>query len=268
MFKFKEKALLFVLLTFVLVLAACSGATEDEEATSAKASTDVSGTITVSAAASLTDALQEVAELYNEENPDVQVDFNFGGSGALRQQISQGAPADMFFSASQSDFDTLVEGEFINEEDSTQLLKNELVLVVPEGDTTVTSFDDITEAEQIAVGTPESVPAGEYAMETFDTMGLTEEIESSLVYAEDVRAVLTYVERGEVNAGLVYRTDAMTSDSVEIVDAAPADAHDPIEYPVGLISESENTEAARSFYDFIQTYEALEVFGEYGFVTE
>ncbi len=264
MCKIKQLGLVFVSLMFTLVLAACSSSTDNEESETSEAS----GTITVSAAASLTDALQEVAALYNEENKDVQVDFNFGGSGALQQQISQGAPADMFFSASQSDFDTLVEGDFIDESDSTQLLKNELVLVVPEGDTTVTSFDDITEAKQIAVGTPESVPAGEYAMETFESMGITEDLEERLVYAEDVRAVLTYVERGEVSAGLVYRTDAMTSDSVDIIDAAPADAHDPIEYPVGLIEDSENTEAARSFYDFIQNDEALEVFGEYGFVTE
>lgn len=264
MCKIRQLGLVFVSLMFTLVLAACSSSAENEESETSEAS----GTITVSAAASLTDALQKVAELYNEENPDVQVDFNFGGSGALQQQISQGAPADMFFSASQSDFDTLVEGEFIKEDDSTQLLKNELVLVVPEGDTTVTSFDDVTEAEQIAVGTPESVPAGEYAMETFESMGITEDLEESLVYAEDVRAVLTYVERGEVSAGLVYRTDAMTSDSVDIIDAAPADAHEPIEYPVGLIKDSENAEAVRSFYDFIQTDEALEVFGEYGFITE
>lgn len=268
MFKFKDTVLYFAVLTLALILAACGGAAEEKEAATDEASTDVSGTITVSAAASLTDTLQEVAELYNEENPDVQVDFNFGGSGALRQQISQGAPADIFFSASQSDFDTLVEGNLIDESDSTQLLKNELVLVVPEGDTKVTSFDDITEAEQIAVGTPESVPVGEYAMETFESMGITEDLVGSLVYAEDVRAVLTYVERGEVSAGLVYRTDAMTSDSVDIIDDVPADTHDPIEYPVGLIKDSENTEAARSFYDFIQTDEALEVFGEYGFITE
>lgn len=264
MSKLKQLSYIIVGLTISLFLSACNSNSDNEEAETS----DVSGTITVSAAASLTDALQEVAELYNEENPDVQVDFNFGGSGALQQQISQGAPADMFFSASQSDFDTLVDASLIDEENSNQLLKNELVLVVPNDGSSVTSFDDLTSAENIAVGTPESVPAGEYAMETFDSMGITKDIENKLVYAEDVRAVLTYVERGEVDAGLVYRTDAMTSDKVEIVDAAAQDTHTPIEYPVGLINDSDNQGAAKAFYDFLQTEDALAIFEEYGFVTE
>lgn len=267
MFK-SSKFSVFLLFSMLLILAACGNGEETSAESDDQADETRPATVTISAAASLTDAIQEVGELFNEENPDIQLDFNFGGSGALQQQISQGAPADIFFSASQSDFDTLVDEGAIDQENSSQLLKNELVLVVPEDKTRVTSFDNLTSAENIAVGTPESVPAGEYAMETFDSMNLTQDLEDKLIYAEDVRAVLTYVERGEVDAGLVYRTDAMTSDKIEIVDATKEDTHTPIEYPVGLINDSENQEAAQAFYEFLQTEEALKVFEDYGFVTE
>lgn len=257
--KSKLAALLCSLAILVALTACGSGETERQ---------GKSVTLTVSAAASLTDALQEAADVFHEEHPDIEVDFNFGGSGALQQQISQGAPADMFFSASQSDFDVLLENGSIAEEQSVNLLQNELVLVTPWDNQTVTSFDNIQEASQIAVGTPESVPAGKYSMQTFDSLGMTADVEPLLVYAEDVRAVLTYVERGEIDAGLVYRTDALTSDSVEIADAAPEGAHEPIVYPVGLIEESDNTEAAEIFYKFLQAEDALAVFEKYGFTVE
>lgn len=253
-------AVLLCSLVVMLVLSACS----DDETEEAGGTV----TLTVSAAASLTDALQETADVFHDEHPEIKVDFNFGGSGALQQQISQGAPADMFFSASKSDFDELIENGSISEENSVNLLKNELVLVTPANNQTVTSFDNIIEASQIAVGTPESVPAGKYAVETFEEMNITKEIEPLLVYAEDVRAVLTYVERGEVDAGLVYRTDTLTSDSVEIADTAPEAGHEPIVYPVGMINSSENAEAAKKFYEFLQSEKALAIFEDYGFTRE
>lgn len=255
-----QLVLLLCSLTALMILSACGN---DETG-----DTGETVTLTVSAAASLTDALQEAADVFYEEHPDIEVDFNFGGSGALQQQISQGAPADMFFSASESDFDVLIENGKISEGNTVNLLKNELVLVTPADNQTITSFDNITEASQIAVGTPESVPAGKYAVETFESMNISKEIEPLLVYAEDVRAVLTYVERGEVDAGLVYRTDALTSDLVEIADTAPEAAHEPVVYPVGMINGSKNDEAAETFYEFLQSEEALAIFEDYGFTRE
>src|SRR5699024_7020152 len=151
---------------FIFVIAACgNGETADE---SGGASDDtVKETITVSAAASLVDALEEVAERFNEEYPEVEVDFNFGGSGALMQQITQGAPADLFFSANESHFEEVVNEGYIDEENTVDLLRNEIVLVVPV-DSTVESFDELENADRIAVGNPESVPAGEYSMEAFE----------------------------------------------------------------------------------------------------
>lgn len=253
-------AVLLCSLTVLLVLSACSSDDSEEMGETV--------TLTVSAAASLTDALEETADVFHEIHPEIKVDFNFGGSGALQQQISQGAPADMFFSASESDFNALIDNGSISEENAVNLLQNELVLVTPADNQTVTSFDDITDASQIAVGTPESVPAGKYAVETFESMNIAEEIEPLLVYAEDVRSVLTYVERGEVDAGLVYRTDALTSDSVEIADTAPEAAHEPIVYPAGMINGSNNAEAAETFFEFLQSEEALAIFEDYGFTRE
>lgn len=254
-----KKTYSIILLSLLVVgLASCNDDSQVEE----------TSTLTISAAASLTDALQEVSDIFNEQHPEIEVDYNFGGSGALQQQIKQGAPVDIFFSAAKRDFDALIDSGHIDEENSSDLLKNELVLVTPQDDETVTSLDDITEAEQIAVGTPESVPAGEYARQVFESLGIIEEVAPLLVYAEDVRSVLTYVERSEVNAGLVYRTDTAMSDTVNILEAAPAAAHEPIVYPVGLINNTDSVEAARIFYEFLQTEDALAIFDHYGFITE
>jgi molybdate transport system substrate-binding protein len=257
-----------VLAMLTVFIAACSNEESEGNEAATGAEEEVQGTVTVSAAASLTDALNDIADLFNEEFPEVQVDYNFGGSGALQQQITQGAPADLFFSASESDFQAVVDDGKIDESNAVDLLENELVLIVPEGSTAVSSFDDLTNAEQIAIGTPESVPAGEYSAEAYKTMGVYDELEDKLVYAEDVRAVLNYVETENVDAGTVYITDAETSDEVEIVDTAPADSHDPIVYPLGLLNEPEEPVAAEAFYNFIQSEEALEVFEDYGFIVQ
>lgn len=286
MMKFTDSFKVVLLMLMVFVIAACGNGETDEDAADDVDSTDttlespdeaeevqdeaaaIEGTITISAAASLTDALNDIADLFNEEHPEAEVDFNFGGSGALQQQLMQGAPADIFFSANVNHFETVVEEGLIDEENAVDLLLNELVLVVPEGDDTVTSFEDIENAEQIAIGTPETVPAGEYSMATYDSMGITEELESKFVYAEDVRQVLTYVESGNVDAGTVYHTDALTSDSIDIIDSAPEDAHEPIVYPVGMLNDSENEPLQQAFFDFVQSEDAAEVFNEYGFVVQ
>lgn len=261
-----SKIFMMMLLVFLSIVVTACGNTG--EPAGSDETGDVEGTFTVSAAASLTDALNDIADLFNEEFPEVQIDYNFGGSGALQQQISQGAPADLFFSASESDFQTVVDEGFIDEENAVDLLGNELVLIVPRGTDNITSFDDLYNADRIAVGTPDSVPAGEYSVEAYESMGIYDELESRFVYAEDVRAVLNYVETENVDAGTVYRTDAETSDSVEIVDTAAEDMHDAIIYPVGLLNETESPEAAEAFYRFIQSEDALGVFEDYGFIVQ
>ncbi|MBS4162258.1 molybdate ABC transporter substrate-binding protein, partial [Klebsiella pneumoniae] len=147
----------------------------------------------------------------------VSVKFNFGSSGALQQQIEQGAPADLFFSAAEDKFDRLVEKGLISKIDSVKLLENTLVLIVPKGKAQqVSGFEDLTKSgvEKLAIGTPESVPAGKYAKETLTNLHLWSKVQSKIVYGKDVRQVLSYIETGNADAGVVYRTDALTSDQV------------------------------------------------------
>lgn len=226
--------------------------------------------LTVSAAASLKDAFYVIQDAYQEENPEVSLKFNFGGSGSLQQQISQGAPADLFFSAAEDKFDLLVEDGTIAKEDGLDLLGNELVLIVPKGKETITNFNDLATADfdKISIGTPETVPVGKYAKESLQKTGIWTNIESKIVYAKDVRQVLSYVETGNVDAGIVYKTDALISDKVTIVASADASTHAPIIYPIGIIKDSKQFEAAKEFYTYLQSDEAIKVFEEYGFTTK
>lgn len=260
-----SKKVFTLLAVLMLFISGCGNNEADDES---ETEATIEGTVTVSAAASLTDAMKDIGEMFMEKHPEVQVDFNFGGSGALQQQIVQGAPADIFFSASEEHFQTVIDEGQIDNGKAENILENELVLITPKENDMVSSFDDLNEAGQIALGTPESVPAGSYGVEALGSMGLMEELEDSFVYTEDVRAVLTYVETDNVDAGLVYRTDAETSDKVEIVDTAPKDSHALIVYPAGLLSQSGSSDAAQEFYDYLQSEKALEVFKDYGFAIE
>ncbi|HJB77941.1 MAG TPA: molybdate ABC transporter substrate-binding protein [Candidatus Nosocomiicoccus stercorigallinarum] len=250
------KRLLLIALVLILSLAACS----NDDVTKDSSSVD---TITISAAASLQDALNEAIEEYNKDN-DINIDVNYGGSGALREQILKGAPVDLFISASQDDFKK-VEGEDLIIE-KKDYLENKLVLIRPDDSTTVNSIADLKNAEQIAIGEVDTVPAGKYAKEAFTSLNIFDELEDKYIYASDVRAVLTYVAQGEVDAGVVYETDAKTEeDNVDIVDEFGKDTHKPIIYPIGTLSDSKEVKA---FYDFLNEDSTLEIFKKYGFTIE
>src|SRR5699024_7891097 len=148
------------------------------------------GAITISAAASLQDALNQVIEEYNKDN-DVNIEVNYGGSGALREQILMGAPVDIFISASQDDFNQVEDEGLIIEKND--YLENKLVLIRPKNSTTINSIGDLKNAEQIAIGEIDTVPAGKYAKEAFTSLNVFDELEDKFIYASDVRAVLTYV---------------------------------------------------------------------------
>lgn len=261
------------ILLFLLVLAvACSnnqGTDQDsgkkETQTASKSKEKVS--LTISAAASLKDAMDVIQQTYQEEHPEVTLKFNYGASGSLQQQVSQGAPVDLFFSAAEDKFDLLVDEGAIAKEDGVDLLGNELVLVVPKESTSIKGFDDLTKAnvEKISIGTPETVPAGKYARESLEKINIWKDVESKVVYAKDVRQVLSYVETGNVAAGMVYKSDALVSDKVEIAAIADPATHTPIIYPVGVIKDSKQYDAAKEFYKYLQGNDALKIFEEYGF---
>ncbi len=251
-----KKSAHYILFLVLFLVSACS--------TNHQSSQEVE--LTISAAASLQDALVPIQKEFEKEYPNIKLIFNFGGSGTLQQQISQGAPADLFFSAAMDKFETLINEDLINEEDGVQLVGNEIVLVVPKDhENRITSFEDLSNASKISVGTPESVPAGTYAKEVLENINIWASIEGKIVFAKDVRQVLTYVETNNVDAGIVYKTDAVSSDKVQIGATADTNTHSPIIYPLGVIKDSKHREEALKFYEYLQNEKSIKTFEEYGF---
>ncbi|QSF45837.1 molybdate ABC transporter substrate-binding protein [Paenibacillus tianjinensis] len=223
--------------------------------------------IIVSAAASLQDSLDKIAVLYERQHPDVDLVFNYGASGNLQKQIEQGAPADLFFSAGDKQMKALVDGGLISV--NKELLKNELVLVVPsDSKTSITTITQLTDKsfKKVAVGQPESVPAGQYAQQSLTAKKVWDTVQSKLVFAKDVRQVLSYVETRNADAGFVYKTDALTSGKVKIALTVGANVHKAINYPVGIVKDSDHQTEAKAFYNYVQTQEAGSIFTGYGFI--
>jgi molybdate transport system substrate-binding protein len=233
----------------------------------AQVAAEQSSSITVSAAISLKDSLDEVGHLYATRHPAAKVAFNYGGSGTLQRQIEQDPPVDVFFSAAEKQMDDLAAQGLVATETRRDIVANSLVLITPASSTMVRGIEDLSrlQVSAIALGEPGTVPAGMYARQTLEHMGFFAAIERKIVYAKDVRAVLTYVETGNADAGFVYRTDALTSQKVRVVATAPADSHDPIVYPAAVLKNSKNAVAAREFLDFLEGPEARAVFEKYGF---
>lgn len=225
--------------------------------------------LTISAAASLKDALEEIKPIYQQKEPEVKLVYNLGSSGSLQQQIEQGAPVDIFISAAAKQMDALEANNLLLAGTRRNLLSNQMVLITPKNFTGVASFEDLTkpEVKKIALGEPSSVPAGQYAEETLKFYGLLEKVKDKFVYAKDVRQVLSYVELGNVEAGLVYLTDAKTSREVQIVATASPESHSPIIYPIAVIKDSKKPEIAKEFGGFLASTEAQAVFNKYGFQT-
>jgi molybdate transport system substrate-binding protein len=234
-----------------------------------------SSTTTVSAAISLKDALDELGPIFQVQQhrknggSGTAVTFNYGGSGTLARQIEQGAPVDVFFSAAEKQMDELAAQGLIVADTRRDLVGNALVLIAPAQSTAFHSFQDLSNAavKTIALGETSTVPAGMYARQTLEHLGLFAAVEKKIVYAKDVRAVLTYVETGNADAGLVYQTDANTSTKVRVVVVAPADSHDPILYPAAVLRDAKDKAAARAFVEFLQGPDARAVFQKYGFTS-
>ena len=229
--------------------------------------------ITVSAAISLKDALDELGPIFQvqqqHKNAGAAVTFNYGGSGTLARQIEQGAPVDVFFSAAEKQMDELAAQGLIEADSRRDLVGNALVLIAPAQAATLHSFQDLSNPaiKAIALGETSTVPAGMYARQTLQHLGLFAALQKKVVYAKDVRAVLTYVETGDADAGMVYQTDANTSAKVRVIAVAPADSHDPILYPAAVLRDSKNKPAARAFLEFLAGPDARAVFQKYGFTS-
>ena len=246
-----------ICLCVLLIPIGCSNGESDEEIE-----------LMVSAASSLSDALQEMKAPFERQHPDVTLTYNFGSSGKLVQQIEQGAPSDVFLSASEMDMDKLQGEELIVEQTRVDFAANGLVLITnKDASSAVDAFEKIAPADiaHIAVGEPESVPVGRYTKEVFDHLGLWEQLQSKLVLGSNVRQVLTHVETGNADLGVVYISDAKISDQVKVLAVADAKWHDPIIYPGALVSATEYPEEAKAFLAFLTSEEGRETLKKYGF---
>lgn len=252
------KKLLYFLVA-VFVLSACSNDSE----TSNKISEDKT-VITVSAAASLKDALNDIEKAYEKEHKHVDLKFNYGASGALAQQIKSGAPVDVFISAAEDKVDDLVKDKKVNKQDTKQLLKNHLVIISKDK---LENMNALTsdQVQKIALGNPDLVPAGNYGKQALERANLYEKLKPKYVLAKDVRQVLTYVETENVEAGIVYTSDLKASDKIKNAITIEDKMHDEIIYPAAIVKDTKHMKEAKAFYDYLEAPESIKVFEDAGF---
>ena len=226
--------------------------------------------ITVFAAASLTNALQDIATQY-QKGKDVQVVSSFASSSTLARQIEQGAPADLFISADQQWMDYAIDKQQMVKDTRYTLLGNELVLIAAKDAKPAkitldkqTDWAKLLNGGRLSVGDPDHVPAGIYAKEALQKLGAWDALSPQLAPANNVRAALALVERNEAPYGIVYGSDAVASQKVQVVGRFPEDSHKPVEYPMAIVKEHQNA-TVEAFYNYLQGPDAAAVFKQYGF---
>lgn len=259
----KENRILSILLMFPLMLAI--GVTWARSAQGR-----MTERILVSAAMSLKTPLEKIGREFSRDYPGFEVDFNFGSSGSLRMQIEGGAPVDVFASASVRHMNILEKRKLIHGKSRTDFAGNEITLIVPENaSNTVTLFSDLElpGITRIAIGNPATSPAGRYAEETLRSLGLWEQLGEKLVLCEHVRQILDYVARGEVDAGILYATDAvLRKEKIRIAAWAPPETHGPIIYPAAVLSKSAESKASQVFVKYLGSETARGILRKHGFV--
>lgn len=226
------------------------------------------GELTISAAASLKDVMGEIEKVYETDYKEMKLTLNYGGSGSLQQQIENGAPVDIFISAALKQVESLDKKNLLYPNSQINLLKNDVVLIIPKNSkANIKDFFGLGDEKikKIGIGEPKSVPVGQYSMEIFKKLDIQKMIESKLIYAKDVRAVLTWVETENVDAGIVYKTDAVLSEKIKIIGNAPKDSHSPVIYPAAIIKDSKSIPEAKKFIEFLKGKKAKDIFVKYGF---
>lgn len=248
---------LLVLVTFILTTVSFS----------ISAQTETKPELLISAAASLKDVFTELGADFEKKN-NVKVSFNFAASGQLKTQIENGAPVDLFAAASPADIDALEKKDLLIANSKVNFAKNSLVLAQSNNSKIkLKDISDLAKAEvrKIAMGNPESVPAGRYAKEALTNLKSFDSLKEKLIFGENVRQVLDYVSKNEVDAGFVYSTDALTDKNVHSVLELTESSHKPIVYPVAVIKTTKNGVLAKEFIKFITSKSSTQVFKKYGF---
>lgn len=234
-----------------------------------KADTEEPVTILMAAAASLEYSMKdELIPMFQEQHPNITVEGTYDSSGKLQTQIESGIDADLFFSAAEKQMTALKDENLIDGDSIQNLLENKIVLVVPsDKKDAYTKFEDVVNAETIAVGDPESVPVGQYSQEALTSLGLWDQVSAKASLGTNVTEVLNWVSEGSADAGIVYATDAATKkDSLAVVAEAPeGNLAQKVLYPAGIVSSSTKKDAAQLFLDFLASDQASKVFEEYGF---
>lgn len=228
--------------------------------------------MTVFAAASLTNALQDISAQYKKEK-QVDVVASYASSSTLARQIEQGAPADLFISADQQWMDYAIDKQQMVANTRYTLLGNELVLIAPK-DSKIdkveidkkTDWKKLLDGGRLAVGDPDHVPAGIYAKESLENLGAWSTLAPEMARANNVRSAMALVERAEAPLGIVYGSDAIASDKVKVVGVFPEASHKPVEYPMAIVKGHENP-AVTAFYDYLKSPAAAVIFEKYGFTT-
>ena len=220
--------------------------------------------MTVSGAASLTNAFTELKSVFEKENPGLVVNTNFAASNPLLRQLVEGAPVDVFATADQETMDKAVEAKVVDPATRKTFALNDLVLIVPKGGAKPKSLNDLSKMDRIAIGNPASVPAGRYTKAALENAKLWNDIEKKFILANSVRQALDYVARSEVDAGFVYATDArQMKDKVDV--ALIVEGHDPVSYPIAIAVTGNNPEAGKKFIELVLSPEGQKVLAKYGF---
>ena len=252
----KILVILIVVLLIALILTGCKNENDVKESN-----------ITVAAAASLKNCMEEkLVPMFREKYPDIKIETTYDSSGKLQTQIEQGAPIDVFMSAAMKQMNVLSEKGIIAENSVVELIENKIVLIVPKSSgEQIKTFEDILIADKIAIGDPESVPAGQYAKEVLVSLDIWEEASLKASLGTNVTEVLSWVAEGSADTGIVYSTDAASNQNVRVVAEAQEGSVSRIIYPVGIIKASKNQEASSKFIEFLESDEAKNIFKSYGF---
>ncbi len=225
-------------------------------------------TLLVGAASSLTDVLEAIAPSFQKTHPAIALNYSFSASGKLTQQIEQGAPMDVLISAAPQYINQLERSDRIDPDSRRLITKNRLVLIMPSDRPILTRLTDLTQPEikRIAVGDFRTVPAGQYAQAMLTTMQLLPQVQEKLVFGQNVRQVLAFVASGNADVGIVYRSDAQTSDAVQIAFTIDPETYPEITYPAAILSTTRDRDAAQAYLDFLTQPDTQRMFHSYGFV--
>jgi molybdate transport system substrate-binding protein len=262
---------LLMVLVMSLGLAACTSSDKGKKTTNNdsqdKPKVEEPIELNVLAAASMTETLTSLGDKYQRENSNVKINFNFGSSGALQTQIEEGAPADIFISAGETQMDALEKKNLIVSDTRKDLLGNDVVLIVPQNSKLdIKTFKDVAKnyVKTVAVG-GENVPVGQYTQQIFEYYKIWDKVKAKASLGEDVKQVLSWVESGDADCGIVYKTDAFTTDKVTVAAAALSETHKPVLYPEAVIAASGNQDAAKAFLAYLSGAEAKSIFEASGF---